>query len=146
MSGSRSWAQTGESWENSTVSFSVDINSIDTNNSDRDGHLKSPDFFDSANHPKMTFNSTNFNKISENEYNLSGDLTIKGVTKNVQFNVTFGGEMMDPYGNHKAGFEASGEISREEFGLSWNAITEAGGVVVGDKVKLLFNVQYALIK
>ncbi len=136
----------GDNWENAHVSFSVDINSIDTNNSDRDGHLKSADFFDSENHPKMTFKSTTFNQINENEYKLSGDLTIKGVTKNVEFNVTFGGEMLDPYGNHKAGFEATGEISREEFGLSWNAITEAGGVVVGDKVKLHFNVQYVLNK
>lgn len=135
-----------ENWENTNVTFSVDVHSIDTNNVDRDGHLKSADFFDVANHPNMTFNSTEFKMTDENIYNVTGNLTIKGVTKEVTLIATFGGEMVDPYGNHKAGFEVTGEISRESFGLTWNAVTEAGGVVVGDNVKLTFNVQYVLNK
>jgi polyisoprenoid-binding protein YceI len=135
-----------ENWENANVNFSVDVNSIDTNNVDRDGHLKSADFFDVANHPNMTFISTEFKMTSENIYNVTGNLTIKGVTQEVTLIATFGGEMVDPYGNHKAGFEVTGEISRESFGLTWNAVTEAGGVVVGNNVKLTFNVQYVLNK
>ena len=135
-----------ENWENANVTFSVDVNSIDTNNVDRDGHLKSADFFDVVNHPNMTFISTEFKMVSENIYNVTGHLTIKGVTKEVTLTATFGGEMVDPYGNHKAGFEVTGEISRDSFGLTWNAVTEAGGVVVGNNVKLTFNVQYVLNK
>ena len=132
-----------ENWENANVTFSVDVNSIDTNNVDRDGHLKSADFFDVVNHPNMTFISTEFKMVSENNYNVTGHLTIKGVTKEVTLTATFGGEMVDPWGNHKIGFEVSGVVKREEFGLTWSAVTEAGGVVVGSDVKLLFNVQFA---
>lgn len=133
----------GEGWENAQITFTADINSIDTNNEQRDGHLKSADFFDAENHPTLTFNSTSFTKKSDNVYTLVGDLTLKGTTKSVTLNAEFGGEMVDPYGNHKAGFEVSGEINREEFGLTWSAVTEAGGVVVGANVKLLMNIQFA---
>ena len=124
-----------------SISFEAQTASVSTNNSDRDNHLRSADFFDAANFPVMIFKSTTFTKKAEGKYDLSGDLTIKGVTKNVQLDVEFGGRMTDPYGNEKAGFELSGKINRKDFGLNWSAITEAGGVVVSDEVRLLINIQ-----
>lgn len=137
-------AHTNEAgWENAQIEFTADINSIDTNNEQRDGHLKSAEFFDAESFPQLQFKSTQFTHKSDNQYELQGDLTIKNVTKNVTLNVEFGGEMVDPYGNHKAGFEVSGEINRHDFDLTWNAVTEAGGVVVGPNIKLLMNIQFA---
>lgn len=124
------------------VDFSADVTSIDTNQTDRDGHLKSADFFDAENHPKITFTSTSLEKKSDDEFVLNGDLTIRGVTQPVKFNVEFGGTVTDPYGNFKAGFEVSGKISRKAFGLTWSAVTEAGAVVVSDDVKIQANVQF----
>lgn len=124
------------------VDFSIDANSIDTNQADRDGHLKSADFFDAENHPKITFVSTSIEKKSEDEFVLKGDLTIRGTTHPVKFDVDFGGTVTDPYGNFKAGFEVSGKISRKAFGLTWSAVTEAGAVVVGDDVKIQASVQF----
>ncbi len=135
--------KTGDSWANAAIEFSADIDSIDTNNADRDGHLKSPEFFDAAQFPTISFKSTSFTEKSSNQFALVGDITIKGVTKSIELNAELGGEMVDPWGNHKVGFEVSGEINREEFGLTWNAVTEAGGLVVGPNVKLLMNVQLA---
>ncbi len=132
-----------EGWNNAQIEFTADINSIDTNNEQRDGHLKSAEFFDAESFPQLQFKSTQFTHKSDNQYELQGDLTIKNVTKNVSLNVEFGGEMVDPYGNHKAGFEVSGEINRHDFDLTWNAVTEAGGVVVGPNIKLLMNIQFA---
>jgi polyisoprenoid-binding protein YceI len=130
-------AETGENdFTGATVRFAAHTDSIDTNHKDRDNHLKSPDFFDAAQFPEIRFASVAF---AANK--LEGDLTIKGVTRRVVLNVDFGGEMKDPYGNHKAGFEVTGKISRKDFGLNWSAVTEAGGVVVGDEVKLIANVQ-----
>ena len=126
----------GDGVENARITFEADINSIDTNQEDRDNHLKSPDFFDAENHPKMIFESTSFDGET-----LEGNLTIKGETHPVKLDVDFGGEATDPYGNHKAGFEISGKINRKQFGLTWSAVTEAGGVVVGDEVKLSANIQ-----
>lgn len=122
-----------------TVSFSADINSIDTNQKDRDTHLKSADFFDAANHPKMSFAG----KIESDggEYKLVGDLTIKGNSKPLTLDVEFGGIAADPYGQTKAGFEIEGKISRKEFGLTWSAVTEAGSVVVSDQVRLIMSIQ-----
>ncbi|MGV3558089.1 YceI family protein [Larkinella arboricola] len=133
----------GDDFSNASVSFSADIDSITTGNEQRDGHLKSADFFDAANHPKLTFQSTDVKKISDDEYEIKGDLTIRGTTKPVTLKAEYGGQMGDFYGNTKAGFELTGTIKRKEFGLSWDAVTEAGGVVVSDDVKLLLNVQVA---
>lgn len=127
---------------NAKVRFEADVDSIDTNNSDRDTHLKSDDFFNAAEHPKLTFESTSFEKAGENKFKLAGDLTIRGNTKPITLDVEYGGEVVDGYGQTKRGFEVTGEISRKEFGLHWNAITEAGSVVVSDEVKLLLSVQY----
>lgn len=125
------------------ISFSLDINSIDTNQSQRDEHLKSAEFFDAEKYPKISFNSSSFTKSGDDEYKLTGNLTIKDVTKPVSLDVEFGGSADDFYGNTKAGFEISGKINRKEFGLTWDGITEAGSIVLGEDIKLLINVQFA---
>ncbi|MGM0505578.1 MAG: YceI family protein [Bacteroidota bacterium] len=131
----------GEDFDGASVTFEASIDSIDTGVADRDAHLKSADFFDAENHPKLTFKSTSFNKTGKGEYDLEGELTIRGTTKKVQLKATHGGTAVDPYGQTKAGFEISGAINRKEFGLEWNAVTEAGSVVVADKIKLNLDVQ-----
>ena len=123
------------------ISFEASIDSISTNNEQRDTHLKSDDFFAAATYPKLSFVSTSFTHKSGAEYALKGDLTIKGITKPVELAVEFGGRMTDFYGQDKAGFEITGKISRSEFGLTWSAVTEAGGVVVSDDIKLNMAVQ-----
>ncbi len=123
------------------ISFSADVNSVTTNNEQRDGHLKSDDFFAAEKFPTLTFTSTSFTKLNDIDYKLVGDLTLKGETKPVELNVEYGGTATDPYGQVKSGFEISGKINRKDFGLSWGALTEAGGVVVSDEVKLHVNVQ-----
>jgi polyisoprenoid-binding protein YceI len=133
----------GEGFDNAAVNFSIDVNSIDTNQSDRDAHLKSEDFFAAAQYPNLTFTNGVLQKLSDTEYELKGDLTIRNYTKQVTLAVEFGGIMVDPWGNTKAGFEINGKINRKEFGLSWNALTEAGGMVVSDEVKLHLNVELA---
>jgi len=123
------------------ISFEASIDSISTNNEQRDTHLKSDDFFAAAIYPKLSFVSTSFIHKSGSEYALVGDLTIKGTTKSVELAVDFGGRMTDFYGQDKAGFEITGKINRSEFGLTWSAVTEAGGVVVSDEIKLNMAVQ-----
>ena len=124
----------------SKIEFTADIDSIDTNNSQRDTHLKSADFFDAATNPQLKFSGKKFEK-SGDAYKLSGDLTIRSTTKPVTVNVEFGGIVVDPYGQTKAGFTVTGKISRKEFGLTWNAVTEAGQVVVSDEIRLNAEVQ-----
>ena len=123
-------------FEDSTVNATVQLASIDTNAADRDTHLKSADFFDVENNPAMTFKSTKVTNSS-----LEGDLTIKGVTKPVTFDLDFGGISADPWGGTRAGFEATTEINRKDYGLSWNVAIEGGGVLVGEKVKIVLDVQ-----
>jgi polyisoprenoid-binding protein YceI len=132
-----------DDFSDAKVSFSADINSIFTGNEQRDGHLKSPDFFDAANHPKLTFESTAFRKTGSDTYEVTGNLTIRGNTKPVTLKAEHGGTTKDLYGNTKAGFEINGKISRKEYGLTWDAITEAGGAVVSDEIRLALNVQVA---
>lgn len=128
-----------DSFEGATVGFSAEIDSIDTNQSDRDAHLKSADFFDGANYPKLTFAG----KVTKEggDYQLVGDLEIRGNKHQVALDVDFGGVVADPWGQTKAGFEIEGKISRKEFGLTWSAVTEAGSVVVSDQVRLHLSVQ-----
>lgn len=130
-----------DSLENAKISFQADINSINTNNQQRDEHLKSADFFDAANYPTLRFESSSFNKINGDNYELIGDLSIKNITKKVHLTVEFTGSVVDPYGQSKLGFEVNGIINRKDFGLTWSAVTEAGGLVVGEEIKLHFNVQ-----
>jgi polyisoprenoid-binding protein YceI len=132
-----------DNFENAKVEFSLDVESINTNQEQRDAHLRGEEFFDAAKFPHIKFESTSFVKTSGNEYKITGNLTVKDVTKPVTLEAEYGGSAVDFYGNHKAGFEVSGKINRKEFGLTWGAVTEAGSIVVGDDVKLLFNVQFA---
>ena len=122
------------------INFSADADSISTHNEQRDGHLKGDDFFAADKFPKLLFTSASLVKNGE-KYTLTGDLTIRDVTKAVELAVEFGGTMTDPYGQVKSGFEINGKINRKDFGLTWGAVTEAGGVVVSDEVKLHLAVQ-----
>jgi polyisoprenoid-binding protein YceI len=130
-----------ENFEHASIDFSIDINSIDTTQPARDEHLKSAEFFDAATYPHIKFKSTSFKKTGDDEYALIGNLTIKNVTKPVTLNVEFGGSAADFYGNTKAGFEITGKINRKEFGLTWDGVTEAGSIVVGEDIKLTINAQ-----
>lgn len=132
----------GEDFETAEIHFEADVDSISTNNEDRDAHLKSDDFFNAEEHPKLTFDSTSLEKTGEDTYKLTGDLTIRGNTKTVELDVEYGGTVEDQYGQTKTGFEIRGTINRKEFGLEWDAVTEAGNVIVGDKIKLILNVQF----
>tara|TARA_R110002096_G_scaffold334997_4_gene528628 strand:- start:101 stop:631 length:531 start_codon:yes stop_codon:yes gene_type:complete len=132
----------GEDFTNSTLSAKIDASSISTNNNDRDTHLKSPDFFEVEQFPEITFKSTSLKKGDDDEYKLVGDLTIKGVTKEITLDTEFGGFMKDPYGNEKAGFSINGKLNRKDFRLNWNAALEAGGVMVGNEVKINAEVQF----
>jgi polyisoprenoid-binding protein YceI len=132
----------GDDFEGGEVRFEADINSISTNNEQRDGHLKSDDFFNAEKFPKLTFESSSFTRKGEGSYVLDGDLTIRDITQKVKLDVVYGGTVVDPYGQTKAGFEVTGVINRKEFGLKWSALTEAGNMVVADDVKLIMNVQF----
>jgi len=123
------------------ITFEADVNSISTNNDQRDGHLKSDDFFNAETYPKLTFVSNKLDKKSDSDYTLTGNLTIRNITKEVSLQVSFGGTMTDPWGQQKAGFEINGSINRKDFDLKWTATTEAGGIVVSDEVKLQLAVQ-----
>ncbi len=130
-----------ENFSDAKINFSANVNSISTNNEQRDTHLKSADFFEAEKFPTLQFVSTSLVPKGGSDYVLNGDLTIKGNTKPVSLNVEFGGTMTDFYGQNKAGFEINGKINRSDFGLTWSAVTEAGGVVVSDEIKLNMAVQ-----
>lgn len=133
----------GEDFATAVVKLTADVSTIDTGNEQRDGHLKSDDFFNAEKFPQLTFESTGIKKIDEENFILSGNLTIRDITKTVDLNVVLGGIAVDPYGNTKAGFEVEGKVNRKEFGLKWDAVTEAGSVVVADVVKIHGNIQVA---
>lgn len=126
-----------DDFSDAQVSATIQVNSINTNQEDRDNHLRSADFFDAENHAEIRFDSTSFS-----EGKMIGDLTIKGTTKEVVMDVDYNGTVQDPYGQTKAGFEATAKISRKEFGLTWNALTEAGNVVVGDEITIAIQAQF----
>ncbi|MFG2486381.1 YceI family protein [Streptomyces virginiae] len=124
----------------STASIDVKIASVDTGIADRDGHLRSGDFFDAETFPLMTFRSTEARQLGGDTYRITGELTIKDVTRPLSIDLEFNGSATDPYGNERVGFEGSTEIQRSDWGLTWNAALEAGGVMVSDKVKLTFDI------
>jgi len=128
-------------FQGASINFTADVNTVNTENEMRDKHLKSDDFFNAEKYPKMTFKSTSFKKISGNKYLLTGELTIRDITKKVTFEVKYGGIVVDPYKNTKAGFKLTGKISRKAYGLKWSATTEAGGAVVGDEVAITANIE-----
>jgi len=131
-----------EDFSDAKISFEADVNSINTNNEQRDTHLKSADFFDAENHPKMTFESTAVKKISDHEMEVKGKLTLRGVTKEVTLNVIYNG-VVSGFGDVKvAGFEISTKLNRFDFGLQWNALTEAGGVVVSNEVRIEIQAEF----
>lgn len=132
----------GEDIFNSPLNVTVDASSINTNNTDRDNHLKSADFFDAENHKELSFKSTSFKQEDDDEYELKGILTIKGISKEVALEVGFGGINKDPWGNEKAGFSVEGKINRKDWGLNWNAALETGGVLVSEEVKIAGEIQF----
>lgn len=131
----------GDDFTTSMITFTAEINSINTGNTERDTHLKSADFFSAEANPQIKFESSKLEKTNGNEFILSGNLTIAGVTKPVKLDVEFGGIGKDPWGNQKAGFSITGKIKRTDFGLNWNAALETGGVLVGEEVKVLAEIQ-----
>lgn len=130
-----------EELENAKVYFEADIDSVDTKNEQRDAHLKSDDFFNAEQFPKMIFKSTKIERVDDDEFKMTGDLTIRDITKSVDLKVEYNGKTKDPWGMERMGFEVSGKINRKEYGLKWSAVTEAGGLVVADDVKLAMNVE-----
>jgi len=123
------------------VDFWMNPQSIETGNADRDGHLRAADFFDTENHKEITFRGNTFERVNDDSYELHGDLTIKGITKRIKVDVEFGGVMKDPWGNEKAGFTLNAKINRSDWGISWNATLEAGGLLVSDEVRIACDVQ-----
>jgi polyisoprenoid-binding protein YceI len=131
-----------EDFSKAKLSFTADVDSISTNNEQRDAHLKSADFFDAEKFPQIKFEATKTENVdSDGSYELYGNLTIRDVIQNIKLSVEFGGVVKDPYGNTKAGFTINGKINRKDFGLTWGAVTEAGGVVLSDEVKIAAEIQ-----
>jgi polyisoprenoid-binding protein YceI len=126
----------GEGFADTEIEVLIKIASIDTGNSDRDNHLKSADFFDVENHPEIKFVSTSLEKTDNEEFKLKGDLTIRGITKPVDLDVTFGGQIKDPWGNDRVGFEVKGQLNRFDYDLKWNSLMETGGAIVGKTIKI----------
>jgi polyisoprenoid-binding protein YceI len=123
------------------ITFSADVDSVHTGNEQRDGHLKAPDFFDAAKYPKLSFVSSSFTQKSGSDYILKGDFTMHGVTKPVELAVDFGGIQKDLYGQTVAGFEITGKLNRQDFGLVWSGVTETGGLVLGNDIKIHINIE-----
>ncbi|MCO6693936.1 YceI family protein [Streptomyces albidoflavus] len=130
----------GSDPSNSTAEIDVAMDSVDTGNADRDGHLKNADFFKTDEFPKMTFRSTKAEALGGDDYRITGDLTILGTTRPLSIDLEFNGSATDPFGNERVGFEGSASILRSEWGLTWNAALETGGVLVSDKIKLVFDI------
>lgn len=129
-----------------SVKFSVDVNSVNTDNERRDGHLKSDDFFNAEKFPTITFVSKSFTKLKDNKYKLVGNMTMRGVTRSVTLEVTYGGTITDPYKNTRAGFKITGKINRKDFGVNWSKAMETGGLVVGDDVEFTCRVELVKAK
>lgn len=130
-----------DDFSDAKISFTAEVNSINTRNEQRDGHLKSDDFFNAEKFPQLVFENGTLEKLGD-QYSLKGELTIRDVTQPITLKVEYMGTMVDPWGQTKIGFEAEGIVKRKSFGLSWDAVTEAGGIVVSDDVKLQLNVQF----
>jgi polyisoprenoid-binding protein YceI len=131
----------GDDFTNAKVNFTIDVKSIYTNQSQRDEHLQSGDFFEAALYPNITFESTSFVKSGNSDYKMTGNLTLKGVTKPVELNVEYGGAENNGYGIMKHGFEVTGTINRKGFGMTWNKMTDTGGLGLGEDIKLIANIQ-----
>jgi len=132
----------GNEFIGDSIKFTLKADSIFTNAADRDTHLKSPDFFDVENFKELTFTGASLQKVDDENFKLTGVLTMKGISNNVTLDVEFGGVNKDPWGNEKAGFSISTKINRKDWGLNWNAALEAGGVLVGEEVKISGDLQF----
>lgn len=130
----------GDKPSNSSVTVTIKVDSIDTRNADRDNHLRSNDFLQVADYPEITFTSTAIEQADDNNFDVTGELTIKGVTKSITVPFSFEGAAKDPFGNDRIGLEGSTTINRKDFGVTWNAALETGGVLVGDKIQLEFEI------
>ncbi len=126
-----------DDFENSSIEFSANVASIDTDNEKRDGHLQSDDFFNAEKFPKLTFKSKSLKKVEGKNYKLVGDFTIRDITKEVEFDVVYNGTVKDPWGNTKAGFSLEGVINRFDYNLKWSKTIETGGLVVGEEVTII---------
>lgn len=133
-----------EDLTSASIAFSIDLASIDTRNTDRDNHLKSGDFFDVEQFPKMTFKATKITKTGEGEYEVSGDLSLHGVTRPESFHVTYEGGGKNPWGVEVVGYNVEGKIKRSDYGLTYNAALETGGVLIGDEVKVTLEIQASM--
>ena len=132
----------GDDLTTAMVKFNADVNSISTNNDQRDAHLKNNDFFDAENHPELKFESYKVEKISEDEYKVYGILTLRGTSKEIVLQAEYGGIMIDPWGNSRTVFCITGKINRKDFGVSFGMVSETGGVLLGDDVKISANVEF----
>lgn len=130
----------GENPENSSATVTIQTKSVDTRNADRDGHLRNNDFLSCDEFPTITFTSTGIKQTGEDTFDVTGDLTVKGITKSVTIPFEFGGSAKDPFGNDRVGFEGSTSINRSDFGVTFNAALETGGVLVSDKITLEFEI------
>ena len=135
----------GDDFTTAKVRFTADVDSINTNNEQRDAHLKNNDFFDADNHPQIIFESEKLEKLDDEQYKLHGLLTMRGVTKKITLNVEFGGIMTDPWGNTRTGFTITGKVNRKDFGISFGGVTETGGVLLGDDVTVNANVEFVKV-
>lgn len=135
---------TREDLQDAEIRFSADVDSVFTGSKQRDEHLKSKDFFEADKYPKIHFVSTSFKKLDDEDYELTGDLTIRGVSRPLKLRVSYGGSAKDPWGNEKAGFSITGKINRKDWGLSYNVALETGGVVVSEEVRILGELQMAV--
>ncbi len=130
-----------EDFSDASIEFSIDVNSINTENERRDNHLRSADFFDAEKYPEITFRSKSMKKAGDNKYAVTGDLTMHGVTREITLDAIFNGIAKDPWGNTKAGFKVTGQLNREDFGLTWNNTLENGNLLVGNEVEIVCRVQ-----
>ena len=133
----------GDEFENAAIEFTIDVNSVDTGQPGRDEHLKNADFFEAETYPQFKFVSTGFTKIKGDLYKLIGNLTIKGITKEVELEAEYGGTEKDTFGNIKVGFEVTGAIDRKDFNVKFNGLTETGGLALGEIIKIIANIQLA---
>ena len=125
-----------EDFSDAKINFKINVNSVDTDNEKRDGHLKNEDFFDVVKYPEMTFVSTSIEKVKEGKYDLTGNLTLHGVTKEITLKMSYGGTVKDPWGNTRAGLKITGSLNRTDFGLKYNSTLEAGGLMLGEEIEL----------
>jgi polyisoprenoid-binding protein YceI len=132
----------GDDLTTAIIQFKAPVSSISTNNAQRDAHLLAPDFFDAENYPEIVFEGDRMEKTGDDEYQLHGTLTMKGVSRRISLNVEFGGLTKDPWGNTRTGFSVAGKINRQDYGISFSAVTDSGGLLLGDDVKINANVQF----